>query len=158
MKFSEIVFVFIILALLFGAYFFIQQKIITPPEKKFETFIQPEVDIIEQQMEYYEQHSEKIDAKQEQKLKRMQKQIDTLKPQLKKAENYYQKEYKNISKLPPKQQEQELKKLMEKKQSGEDTGKHKQFRTEAEANAYYDSLRKKYPKEYSKYKKMIENE
>lgn len=125
MKISEIFLIVFILALFTGAYFFVQKKFINPPEKKFETYAQPKVDIMEQQMEYYEQNAERIDAEQELKLKRMQKQIDAVKPQLKKAEDYYQKEYKNISKLPMNQQELALKKLIEKKQK--ETEKYKKY-------------------------------
>ncbi|MFA5779868.1 MAG: hypothetical protein WC947_07000 [Elusimicrobiota bacterium] len=125
MKTREIFLIIFILALLTGAYFFVQKKFINPPVKKFETFNPPEVDVTEQQMEYYEKNADKITAQEEKKIKKMQKEMDAAKPYIKQAEDYYKKEYGYISKLPPKQQEKELKKLVEKKQK--ETEKYKKY-------------------------------
>ncbi len=113
MKISEIFLIVFILTLFTGVYFFVQKKIINPPEKKVETVIQPKIDVMEQQMEYYEKHSAQIIAQEEKKIRKMQKEMDAAKPYIKQAEDYYQKEYGYISKLPPKQQEKELKKLVD---------------------------------------------
>ena len=125
MKISEIFLIVFILALFIGAYFFIQNKFINPPEKKIETVIQPKVDSMEQQMEYYERNAAQITAQEEKKIKKMEKEMDAAKPYIKQAEDYYQKEYGYISKLPPKQQEKELKKLVEKKRK--ETEKYKKY-------------------------------
>ncbi|HAX62334.1 MAG TPA: hypothetical protein DCX95_07270 [Elusimicrobia bacterium] len=125
MKTGEIFLIVFILALFISVYFFIQKKFINPPEKKIETVIQPEIDVMEQRMEYYEKNADKITAIEEKKIKKMQKEIDAAKPYIKQAENYYQKEYGSISKLPPKQQEKELKKLVEKKRK--ETEKYKKY-------------------------------
>lgn len=125
MKTGEIFLIVFILALFTGVYFFIQKKFINPPEKKIETVIQPKVDVMEQQMEYYEKNADKITAIEEKKIKKMQQEIDAAKPHIKQAENYYQKEYGYISKLPPKQQEKEIKKLVEKKRK--ETEKYKKY-------------------------------
>ena len=125
MKTGEIFLIVLVLALFTGAYFFIQRKFINPPVKKFETFTPPEVDVTQQQMDYYEKNSDKIIAQEERKIKKMQKELDATKPQIKKAEDYYQKEYGYISKLPPKQQEKEMKKLVERKRK--ETEKYKKY-------------------------------
>ncbi|MBI5573073.1 MAG: hypothetical protein HY919_00790 [Elusimicrobia bacterium] len=125
MKISEIFLIVFIMTLFIGVYFFVQKKIINPPEKKIETVIQLKVDVMEQQMGYYEKNADKLTAREEKKIKKMQKEIDAAKPYIKQAEDYYQKEYGYILKLPLKQQEKEMKKLVEKKRK--ETEKYKKY-------------------------------
>lgn len=113
MKISEIFLIVFVLALFISVYFFVQKKIINPPVKRFETFKPPEVDVVQQQMDYYEKNADRITAQEEKKIKKMQKELDAAKPYMKQVEDYYQKEYGYISKLPPKQQEKEMKKLVD---------------------------------------------
>ena len=157
MRKNEIVFVLIVLALMFSAYFFIQRKI-SPPENIQTRVLEKQRtqdEYFDMQMEYYETHADVIELKNEREIRKNQKILDKAKPQLKKAEEY-NKEWEEISKLPQREQEKRLKEMVEKGQK--ESGKNKKFRDEKEIHSYYESLRKKYPKEYSKYKKMIENE
>ena len=125
MKISEIFLIVFIMALFTGAYFFVQKKFINPPVKRFETFTPQKVDVTEQETDYYEKNAAQITAQEEKKIKKMQKEMDTAKPYMKQAEDYYQKEYGYISKLPPKQQEKEMKKLVERKRK--ETEKYKKY-------------------------------
>lgn len=125
MKTGEIFLIVFIPALFISVYFFVQKKFITPPVKRFEVFAPPKIDVTEQQTEYYEKNSAQIILQEEKKIKKMQNEIDAAKPYFKQVEDYYQKEYGYISKLPPKQQEKELKKLAEKRRT--ETEKYKKY-------------------------------
>ncbi|MDD5686351.1 MAG: hypothetical protein PHE88_00765 [Elusimicrobia bacterium] len=114
-KFNEIVFIVLVLIILSGVYLFVNRVVLSPAEVKKEVFKSQGGGMIIKAQEYREQN-EQMDARNERELKKMQKMIDGVKPQIEKSEAAYNKEYGKVFNLPEKQQEKELKKMIDNKQ------------------------------------------
>lgn len=159
MKKNEIIFISVALAFMLCVYFIVEKKISQPPEKKQtpvfgEQQAESEGDF-DAQEKYYESHSAEIETSRGRSMREIQKSVDGAQPYLKQAQEY-NKEWEEVSKLPEKEQERRNKEIIENKQK--ESKKNRQFNSKEEMDAYFETLRKNYPGEYSKYKKMIENE
>ena len=124
----EVIFFVFVLALILGAYFFAYFTIISPPDKRINAIKPKELtsdELFEMRQKYYEKNAILIEAREKKKDREYVAAYKGIEPYLKMSEYYYTKEYGYISKLSPKQQEKEMKKLVEKKRK--ETEKYKKY-------------------------------
>jgi hypothetical protein len=121
---KEKIYVFAIMALMFGAYFFIHRAMF-PPAGSVKVFGPPKVDREKLQQQYIqsmEKRARIMEARDIRRGKKATKEFMKLKPYMKWAEERadrdyerYRKDYERIEKLPPYMQEREAQKLAIKK-------------------------------------------
>lgn len=100
---KEILFISCVIALIFGAYFFVH-RIMFPPPKSYVSFEKPKVDRMQQERDYIEKNNDLLNARSRMEQAKYERIFKNAKPILELQMQYNDAIAAKIAKLPPSKQ------------------------------------------------------